>query len=144
MAASTIPAAKAALVNLLTATMPAGVTVRWGGPTNEGQMTDEMSYLGDVTQSEEWVGLKSAGRVEDYTIELVITVRSHEDNEQTAETRLWQLRELAAGALRADPHLGGVLNEAGAELAETRQDNLPLTDGWACRARVTVHCRSRI
>ncbi len=69
-------------------------------------------------------------------------VRKYRDNEQATETRLWALRQEIADAINADTSLGGVLNETGARLERTRQENLPTENGWFSRAYLTVRCRS--
>lgn len=140
-ATSTVPAAKAALIVAFAAQSElADVTITWGGPTEESDMTDEMVYLGDVEQTEEDRTFTTTD--EDYTIEVVALVRSYGDDEQATEERLWDIREALVEAVKADDTLGGLLVGTGARVERTRQDNQPLTDGWYARARLDVRCRS--
>lgn len=141
---STIPAAKAALLAIFAASTDlAGVDISWGSPTSEDDFEPEMIYLGNVERDKEDRGFQSA--TEDYTIEVVILVRGYGDNdkEQATEERMWQLHAAIEAAVEADTAtLGGVLNETGARVERTRQDNTPLADGWFSRARLDVRCRS--
>lgn len=138
---STIPAAKAALITIFTAaTDLAGVDISWGSPTSEDDFKPEMVYLGKAEQEQEDRGFQSA--TEDYTIEVVALVRQYGDDERATEERLWAIRAAIDEAIRADSTLGGVLNETGARVERTRQDNTPLADGWFSRVRLDVRCRS--
>lgn len=138
---STVPAAKAALLAAFAASGDlAGVDIQWGGPTKEDDMSDEMVYLGDVEQTEEERTFNTND--EDYTIQVVALVRSHEDEEQEAEERMWAIRRGIVNAIKADKTLDGLLVGSGALVERTQQDNQPLTDGWYARARLDVRCRS--
>lgn len=144
MAISTVPAVKAKLVTLLTAASGlAGVKVTWTYPVDEDDIGQEHIHFGDVTQSEVWHALGALRREEDYTIELVILVKKYGDDPKATDDRLWVLREQVSTVLRSDPTLSGILN-AWAEITQTNTTLQPLTDGWATRARLGVHCKARI
>lgn len=143
MSDSTVPAAKAAILTLLQgASGLAGVKVSWGGPTQLEDVKREMVHLGDVEQDEEDRGFNTT--TEDYTLDIVVIVRRHGDNEQATETRLWAIRQEIADLIDTNYTLGGVLNETGARVDRTRQENLPTDEGWFSRAYVTVRCRAVI
>lgn len=141
-ATSTIPSVKAHLLAHLTAQLP-GVTVTWGGPTAEEDLTDEMVYFGDVDQDEEDRGFGTT--TEEYTLEIVARVRGYgQGTEQATEERLWQIRQQIADAVNQDTSLAGLLSAEGARLERTRQDNLPTENGWYSRARMDLRCIARL
>lgn len=144
MAVSTVPQAKAKILDLLDARPGlAGVTRAYTYPADEASIGREHIHLGDVSQTEVWGAIGGQRRDEDFTIEIVILVRKFGDDPQATETRLWVLREEVATALRSDLTLSGILNQW-CELTNTRVDQFPLTDGWTSRARLTVRCTARI
>lgn len=144
MAASTAPAAKAALVSILQAAIP-GVPVTWAGPSVEATLERDAIWLGEVDQSEEWRGLGAAKRTEDYTVTLFCqTVRQGNDPQATEEA-CWSLRASVQTAVRANKELNGTLGEAGyAELRRTVTNLQTVEGGWSCRASVQVHCTAII
>jgi hypothetical protein len=144
MSASTIPAAKQAILDLLTADADmSSVVVSRGGPVAEENFADEMAYFEGVEQEEEWRGLGSP-RTEDFTLTMAIVVRVvGRTGEADADDRAWQIRSVVADAIHADPSLGELLKEKGAEVATTRQEgNQPLTDGWGTRLTLEINCRT--
>jgi hypothetical protein len=103
VSAATAPAAKAAILTVLTAASGlTGVTLSWDGPTKDEDYTTEMIWLGDVEGSEDWSSVGGQRRRETYTVSLGFYVEQWGDDPRTAETRLWTIWNAATEALRAD------------------------------------------
>lgn len=146
--ASTVPQAKAALIDAIEARAEiqnTGIPVLWGAPTDEAawNRSQEIIFLGTVEQAEEWGQVGGGGRRDEaYDLEVTIICHQHgKATEQQVEERAWQLRDEIQAALETDRTLGGVLNKWCA-IDRTVQDNSPFTDGWGTRLRLTVHCEA--
>lgn len=146
MAISTVPAAKAYIFGRLEAALSstlAGVTLTWTYPTDEKSIGEEHIHFGDVEQDEEWGSIGAQRRTEDYTVELVVLTKVYGDDPRGTDERLWELREAVAAIVRASPSLGGLLIGS-AQISATRTDLHPLSNAWAARARLSVHCNAHI
>lgn len=142
MPASTVPAAKSALLALATTALPASVKVARGRPTDESDMASEMFFLGRARQTEEWGQTGSGGRRdEEYDLQAFVHVHKFGDDERATEERAWELRELFVAALRADVTLGGVLSKW-CEVTDTDENSTALTDGWMSELQLTIHCEA--
>jgi hypothetical protein len=97
--ASTVPAAKAALLALLQAhSFPVqNPVVQWGGPTEAEDFPKrgELIYFGETEISDENVTLGAVRYDETYNLRVVIEVRLPGDKEQAAEVRAWDTRSPA-------------------------------------------------
>lgn len=150
MAASTAPAAKQKILDLLNArpalaALVAAKTlrIRWAAPTEEADYRRDIIWLGDVRQTEEHVALGGNSKDEDYTVGLWCQSYRTGDDPKATEDACWALREEAAAAIRADPTLGGVLNQW-AEIQSTNVTTRPAEKGWLVKAEALVLCHARI
>lgn len=145
MPASTAPAAKAAILALLAARPAlASVDRRWGGPTEEEDVSEEMIWLGDVVQEGFWRVLGGGYRHERYTIGLAVAVRKYGDDEQATELRAWVLLDEVAAALNTDPWLGGLLEREPVAIESARQQNmLAGTQQWGALIVGQIRCEAR-
>jgi hypothetical protein len=144
MAASTAPAAKAKIVELLMARPGlSGVTVTWAQPTEDDfYATGDNVWLGKVTQSEEHIALGGMRKDEDYTVGLWVQSWREGDDPQAVEERAWELRDEAAAAIRADPDLSGILNQW-VEFESTEMVTEAFDKGWVAKGECGVLCHAR-
>lgn len=148
MSQSTAPAARAKVVELLTAALTS-TKVSWGGPSEAEDITDEMVYLGSVRRNVELRGMGVPASTqgtfsEDYRFPVMAVGRREGDDEQAAETRAWALVDAIETAIRADLSLAGVLHSLHAEFGDQEVSTEPLPDGWLYRASVELVCTSLI
>lgn len=152
MAASTVPAAKQAVLDLLTA-RPAlnEVVVTWGQPTeNEdfGTASEFMFFESPVVRLPEWKILGGAWLDETYTLTLRVETIVAGDDRAAAEQRCWTLIDEIEQALRADRTLGGILQDGterrSLDFDEQTVDSTPHSDAWAAYGVVPIVCHSRI
>jgi len=110
MAISTAPAVKSALVTVLSAAPElSGVTVTYGWPQAP---TDQALVVGDIPthdQEAATMGRATGSRVETYRIRVQIRVEHRGFDQQIATERAYEIAEVVAGALRADPTVTGTL-----------------------------------
>lgn len=150
MAASTVPAAKAAILTMLR-TLPDlnEASIEWGAPTEHEDVVGEMMYFEDpVTRQPSWRVLGGDYLDEVYTLTLTVAVRADGDDQASTESRCWDLVALIEQTLRADTSLGGVLkgNSDNHDLAFGEQEvgSTPSSRGWVGVAVVPLICASRI
>ncbi len=152
MAPSTIPAVKAALVELFTtavAGVPAPpVSVTWGVP--RGQKERDWVLVGNVLGEQRAAALGRQRRAEAYTVEVQVTaIRSSMDTPQAVAERAYLIAGELEDALRADETLGGLLISATVVKTDLREgapvnpDGQP-TDKHLAEVLVHVRCESRI
>jgi hypothetical protein len=146
MAASTVPAAKQALLDMLRA-LPAlnAVSVTSVQPTEAEDLADEMMFFEDpVVRVPEWrtLGGPSPPLDETYTITVAVRNRVYGDDANAAETRTWALVALIETAIRANLRLGGLIRTL--EFGEQEVSTAPLSDGWYGEASVPLVCTARI
>lgn len=103
MATSTVPACKAAILQILDAVTDLDtVTQSWAGPTKDEDFTGEMIFLGAVENEEDWASLGNLRRRETYTVALTVWVEQWGDDPQTAEQRAFEIWGYVTEALRDD------------------------------------------
>lgn len=133
--------AKAALLALLNGiTWPGTPTpeVRYGQPTEgeDAPFGGEMLFLGETRATT--VPQMAARRDESFVLRFVVDVRHEGDDEQTTETRAWELAAAAENALWANKNLSGTVNRI--SRLEMTQVNAPEPQAWRSQivADVTV------
>lgn len=151
MAASTVPAAKQAILDLLTARPNLNlVAITWGEPTEqEDKQVDELIFfLGGVGRQPDWRVLGGDYLDETYTLTLQVQNRFYGDDPAACEARTWELVDEIEQAIRADTTLGGIVkgnSDRGAiDFGEQEVDSHPLSDGWVGVATVPLICSTRI
>lgn len=142
MAASTAPAAKAAIETALTASAAlTGVAVEWGRPAKP-PTTKERIYIVGVDQvSREWAGLGQQRLREEYRVELLVENVEAGQDKKACEQRWWAIVNAIEIAIRADIDLGGAVQDA---RPQVRQQRLGVTDddSLISTGLVDVICRS--
>lgn len=150
MAASTVPRAKQAVLDLLIAREALNeVAVTWGSPTEEEKLRDVMIFFdGPAVRLPEWRVLGGAYLDETYTLTLIVRNRSVGDDEATTEGRCWALIDEVEQALRGDQTLGGILSDGGERRAldfgEQEVKSVPVSDGWYGEGSLQLVCHARI
>jgi hypothetical protein len=147
MAASTAPAAKQAILNLLIA-RPAlnTVAIMWGEPTENEDLQAEMIFFdGPVVRQPDWreIGGPSSPLWEQCTLTLQVRNFAPGDDRATAEQRCWALIDEIEQAVRADLRLGGILRVP-VEFGEQEIRALPESDGFSAAGFVPLVCTARI
>jgi hypothetical protein len=109
--ASTVPAAKAALLTMIRAIPDLNAaSISWAGPTETEDLVDEMIFFEGTGRLPEWRVLATPPPLDEtYTLTLKIRNRSYDDDAQSAEQRTWAIVALIETAIRADLRLGGLL-----------------------------------
>lgn len=145
MAASTVPAAKAAILALLIARPNLNtVAITWGGPTEQEDLQDEMVYFDDpVIRRPNWGSLGNREIREEYVLTLRSQNRSVGDDQAGTETRAWALVFEIEQALRADLKLGSTLWQP-LEFDEQEYRTVALSDGWYGEISIPLVCTARI
>lgn len=150
MAASTAPAAKQALLDILKDRPNLNaVQITWGEPSEQEDLQDELIYFQDpVTRQPDWRVLGGDYLDETYSLILVIKNRTYGDDRGATETRTWALVDEVEQAIREDVTLGGVLkgnSDRGAiDFDEQEVVTSQLSDGWFGVATVPLICSTRI
>lgn len=145
MAASTIPAAKAALLALIDARPGLdGVHVAWGIPAELPQELERV-FVGDAVEvSREWVSLGAYKLDEEYTLQVHVETFAAGNDQATTEQRLWTLiAEVEAAVRDSVPKLtlNGTVRVARPDAVDTQ--TLPTDDGWAASATLRIVCEAR-
>lgn len=107
MAASSAPAAKAALLTLLQADLGSGVQVEYAHPGPAIQQ--ESIFFNRTTENDTSVALGQRKRDEDYTLEVVVSVARDGNDAQGCEERCWALVGHIETVVRANPSLSGTV-----------------------------------
>lgn len=143
MAASTVPAAKAAILALLRA-RPAlnAVAITWGEPTESEDLADELIFFEDpVTRQPNWGHLGALNIDEEYILVLKVRNRIFGDDQQAAEERCWALVFEVEQQLRgAKP--AGMLKPI--DFGEQEYRTNALSDGWYGEIDIPLVCTARI
>lgn len=147
MAASTIPAAKAALLSALQARPGlSGVLVAWGASAKPATQSEAI-YVDDATEVErEWISLGAQRLDEIYTLQVRVESTAYGDGSdvrQGVEDRLWTLVAEVEQAVRDDLTLGGTLHGKGAKPAGVEPLTFPTDEGWIAHALVRIDCMAR-
>jgi hypothetical protein len=144
VAASTIPAAKAALLTALQARAGlTGVDVRWGLPA-QTLSANERVYVGDAEEIDRaWVGLGAQRLEENYILQVIVETFQAGDDQRATEERFWVLVNEVEQAVRGDLTLAQTVRLASPDgIAEARVG--PTDEGWAATGIVRVRCEARI
>lgn len=150
MAASTVPAAKQALLDLLLA-RPAlnEVRVEWSEPTEVEDLEWEAIYFdGPVRRTPEWatIGGPNSPLRETYVITLHVRNYTLGDDRQVAEERCWELIAEIESALREDPanlRLDGLLFKP-LEFDEQDVRSFPESNKFSVSGLVPLICTANI
>lgn len=147
MAASTIPAAKAALLSALQARLGlAGVLIAWAPPVRPPPQPEAI-YVDDATDVErEWISLGAQRLDETYTLQVRVETIAYGDGSdirQAVEERMWVLVAEVEQAVRDDLTLGGTLHGKGAKPDGVEPFTYPTDDGWIAHALVRIDCMAR-
>jgi hypothetical protein len=145
MAASTAPAAKQKILDLLAARAGlAGVAIEWSGPLSEAAVNYEMIHFrGPVTRDPGWEVLGGARLDEHYTVTLGVYAFKADDTEKAIEARAWALIDEIEQAIRANLNLDALLYDAiefGEQSVETGRDG----NTWIGYGTVALNCHARI
>jgi hypothetical protein len=146
MAYSTIPAAKAQLVDT---TLPAraglaGVLIAWGIPMDEPSANRERVYVGDATSIQrEWAQLGRYRVDEDYMLPIYVEVYQEGDAQRTCEERMWAIVAEIEQAAVVDIALAGTL-KWGVKPGPMDPKAFPYGDGWIAQVTVSLECSSRL
>lgn len=156
MAASTIPAVKAALVAIfetaVTAVPAPPVTVSWGNP--RGKKERDWVLVGNVRGEQRAAALGRSRRAEKYIVEVQVTsVRPNVETPQSVAERAYAIAAELEDAIRAAMHpdetlfplliSAGVVKTDLTEGAPVNPDGQP-TDHHLAEVMVHVECESRI
>lgn len=146
MAATTAPAAKAAiLAALATRSALADIPRTWGGPTENEDLAEEMIWLGRTVGTGEWRTLGAGNRHESYTIALHVLVLKYGDDEQATEERAFDLLDEVSAALYADKFLangGSQLLYTPAAIESWEQTNTPTPEQWGAQIVAQIRCEA--
>jgi len=146
MAASTVPAAKAAILAMLRA-RPAlnEVAITWGEPTEKEDIQPEMIFFdGPVPRLPSWATLGADNPLdEEYTVTLQVRSYTPGDDPDIAEQRCWTLIDEIEQGIRADLRLGGLLRVP-IVFDEQTVDAVPQSNDWAAVGLVPLVCTARI
>lgn len=150
MTASTVPAAKQAILDLLVA-VPAlnEVAITWGEPTEQEDLQAEMMFFdGPVIRQPEWRYLGGDYLDETYTLTLRIENYLPGDDRAAAEARTWELINEVEQVLRANDTLGGLLSPytegQALEFGEQQVGSLQHSDGWRGAGVMPLVCHARV
>ncbi len=136
---STVPAAKAELLSLLTARLPS-VQVTWGPATiDSGQDPESISF--DETRLTSRPALEGRRDRETYLLSLLVRVLQEGDDERTTEERCWVLVAEVKNTVRDNPSFGGLLD---ADVSEVDQNNISRPEAWVSEALVRIRCEALV
>lgn len=146
MAASTIPAAKAALLALIAARPAlAAVHCAWGIPA-ELPPEPERIYIGDaVDVVREWAALGLQRMDEEYALQVHVETFADGNDQASTETRLWVLINEVEQAVRATNEtlkLSGTVRVCRPDSIAAK--TTPTDDGWGAAATMRFVCEARI
>lgn len=142
MASSTVPAVKRSLVTLLAARATLSqVQVSYGAPIRG--TAREFIWVGDVEGGQSFASLGVNHRDEEYAVKVVISVVREGNDQQSAETRCFDLMAELEDELRDTPQLAtaGVL---WSEVGDFQLEQLASDQAVEARLTVDVRVRARI
>jgi hypothetical protein len=145
MSATTVPAVKAKLVALFKAAVSEPTEV-WFNRSNEDHQLAENVYVTNVKGARQWSGLgkRRPNQVEEnYVIEVEVEVFREGTDSEGTENRLWAIVDLLEAALE-DPTLGNQEKVQWSLTEHFSQSSEGGTDGWLCRAVLSVAVKARI
>lgn len=132
MAASTVPAAKQYILDMLRAIPSLNeAAITWDEPNEqEDYPSYTLVYFVDpVVRRPQWSTLGGAPLEEEYVVTLEAKTRYVGDDRGAAEVNTWALLHIIETALRGDLRLGGTLFKP-MDFDEQECRTLPLSDGW--------------
>lgn len=143
---STVPAVKAALVDLLAASIDdSDVQVHYGRP-QDSLVRREAVFVADVSYTATVANIK-AGRKhydEDYTVDVLFAVGKPRSTNEDSETRAFALFEHLRDVLADDPSLGGVDGLIWAVLDSVDAATTQSGEAAVSVIEATVRCRGRV
>lgn len=147
MAASTIPAAKAALLGALQARVAlADCYVAWGLPAKPPPQSEAIYVDDAVDVQREWVSLGAQRLDERYTLQVRVETIAYGDDSalrQSVEERMWVLVAAVEQCVRDDLTLGGTLYGTTATPAGVEPLTFPTDNGWIAHALIRIDCMAR-
>lgn len=143
MAASTIPAAKAALLAALQARPAlAAAHVARGIPAKPAARKERV-YIGNARDVQRtWAGLGGQRLDETYVLDLVIECFRSGDDQAGTEVRLWELVNEIELTVRADLTLAGTVRSCRPD--GSTEETGPDEGGWLARAVTRLAVEARI
>lgn len=143
--ASSIPACKAALVEIIQARFASGqfstVDVQRAMPTKDEDMGRDAVFIGMARSEENWSELGGLNRAETYSVAVTVYVEDWGDDPQAAEERVFAVLTEVSDALREDIRSDGSLRAAGVlqyEASNYSQTTAPVADDkWGARIDAT-------
>lgn len=143
MAASTIPAVKAALVAQIAAALPT-VTVTWAVP--RGEKGREWVLVGNVRGDQRAAAIGRSRRAETYIVEIQVTcVRPNVETPQSVSDRAFEIVAEIEDVLRTDETLGNLSYLIKAEVVKTDlTEGLLENEERMSEVMVHVACETRI
>lgn len=156
MAASTAPAAKQKILDLLNARPALAASaaaktlkVRWAAPTEDADYRRDVIWLGETVELEEehvqLGGGASRRKHEEYVVAVEMQAYRAGDDPKATESAWWALRTELAAVLTADPGLAGVLVSGYAQLASSVVTTQPVGGGgWLSKGSCRVRCKAQI
>lgn len=139
MAASTIPAAKAALKAALALRAGlSGISIEWG---QDADLPDNDEFITIDDARSVFRAWSSFSEFEEtYLLRVHVNTLEAGGTNESAETRLWQLVKEVEATVVADPTISGTVSDARPDSVE------PLTgvfdQGWWAQAEVRFACRA--
>ena len=151
MAYSTIPAAKARILTVLTGLAGLeGVLVQRGLPVDAPPERERVYVDNAVDISREWMMVGRRRLDESYTVRILVETFLDGNDQTTGEDRLWTIIALIEQALIVDLTLAGILSGNTERPSGIKpggiedQNSFPAPDGWVSHAVLRIDCAARI
>ena len=143
---STVPAAKTALVTLISAALP-GVQVTYGRPP-DNELERECVYVGNVSGVQRIPTMRAGRkpREETYSVEIVVAILLERGTTSDAEDRAFELLAECEDVVADDPTLA-IASAAGSfeAVAGSFESTADYTlEGPACVVQWNVDCKARL
>jgi hypothetical protein len=142
---TTVPAVKAKLVALFKAAVSEPTEVWFNRPNEEHQLAENV-YVTNVKGARQWSGLgkRRPNQVEEnYVVEVEVEVFREGTDAEGTENRLWAIVDMLEAVLE-DPTLGNQEKVQWSLAEHFAQSSEGGTDGWLCRAVLSVAVKARI
>lgn len=143
--ATTVPKVKAALLALMDTALP-DIPHGWGPPPPD-QLRHEHIWFGDITGDGDIGALGNRSREESYSLEVFIVVQRGGYDEQTVETRAWEIAAALDAAIMDNPRLEGlgqdpIATPFQATVGGFRQRGFPIQEGasWMTEIVREIDC----
>jgi hypothetical protein len=136
-------AAKSALLSRLRShTALTGVLVDWSPPAHLPRERERI-FLDEVRDFRRSSEYQSGSRTETYTLVALIEVHQVVAEQQSVETRVWELLDAVEDAVEADPELDGVVHRARLDGADGFEAG-PTDQGWLVRIAALIDVRVEV